>query len=101
MRTRQALVTCSRLEDGTPALRLIDLRTDLPFFLMDDEPHSSLVVTGSFAVRLGQGVIGAVSHFCQFHRNGRTTMSVDELANFVAGWTVRAVGADDRITLGG
>ena len=47
------------------------------------------------------GVIGAVSHFCQFHRNGRTSMSVDELANFVAGWIARAVGAHDSISLGG
>jgi AcrR family transcriptional regulator len=46
------------------------------------------------------GVIGAVSHFCQFHRNGKLAMSVDELADFVAAWTARAVGADQRITLG-
>ncbi len=63
--------------------------------------RAGLIPDYADAQMLTLGVIGAVSHFCQFHRNGRTTMSVDELANFVAGWTVRAVGADDRITLGG
>jgi hypothetical protein len=47
-----------RLPDGSLAIRLVDLRADLPFFLVDDEPHRSIVASGPLAFRLGRhGVV--------------------------------------------
>ena len=45
-------------------------------------------------VLLALGVHGAVSHFCHYHRTGRITCGVDELAEFVADWVVRAVAGE-------
>ncbi|MFO0755916.1 MAG: FHA domain-containing protein [Byssovorax sp.] len=54
---RHMIATCVRLDNGTVALRLIDLKTDVPFFLDDDNPQWSVTATGPFAVRLGRHVI--------------------------------------------
>lgn len=43
---------------------------------------------------LALGVHGSVSHFCHHLRTGRVTCSVDELAEFVADWVVRAVAGE-------
>ena len=41
---------------------------------------------------LAMGITGAVSHFSHFHRSGRMDLTVEELAVFVGGWIVRALG---------
>lgn len=79
MRTRHALAACSRLDDGSVALRLLDLHTDLPLFLQDDEPHVSLVVVGDFAVRLGRGVVGALTLDPSSARKSGGTSAAPEL----------------------
>lgn len=42
---------------------------------------------------LAIGVLGAVSHFCHFHRTGRIDLPIDELARFVGQWVVQALTA--------
>jgi len=45
---------------------------------------------------LAFGVVGTVGYFSHYHRTGRTSMSIDELASFVARAVVRSLAADDR-----
>ncbi len=54
---RHLLATCVRLADGSVGVRLIDLKTDVPFYLEDDEPQWSVTASGPFAIRLGRHVI--------------------------------------------
>jgi hypothetical protein len=54
---RHLIATCVRLDDGSVALRLIDLKTDVPFFLEDDAPQWSVTASGPFAVRIGRHVV--------------------------------------------
>ncbi len=51
---RHLLVRPGRLDDGTLALRLIDLRGEMPFFLLDDQPRRSIAAAGPVAIRLGR-----------------------------------------------
>lgn len=48
------------LDDGTVALRLLDLMTSRPFVVADGTLHRSLVATGPFAVAVGDYVIGGI-----------------------------------------
>jgi hypothetical protein len=54
---RHLAAICVRLDDDSVGLRLIDLKTDLPFFLDDDTPRWSVLARGSFAMRLGRHVV--------------------------------------------
>ncbi len=54
---RHMAAICVRLPDDSVGLRLIDLKTDLPFFLDDDMPRWSVLARGSFAMRLGRHVV--------------------------------------------
>jgi hypothetical protein len=54
---RHLAALCVRLEDDSVGLRLIDLKTDLPFFLDDDTPRWSVLARGPFAIRLGRHVV--------------------------------------------
>jgi hypothetical protein len=54
---RHLAAICVRLEDGGVGLRLIDLKTDLPFFLDDDTARWSVLARGPFAMRLGRHVV--------------------------------------------
>lgn len=54
---RHLLATCVRLPDGSVGVRLIDLKTDVPFYLEDDAPQWSVTASGPFAIRLGRHVI--------------------------------------------
>ncbi len=54
---RHMVAACARLEDGSLGLRLIDLKTNIPFFLDDDSPQWSVTANGPFAMRLGKHVI--------------------------------------------
>src|SRR6185503_3106570 len=54
---RHMIAICVRLEDDSIGLRLIDLKTDIPFFLEDDVPQWSVTASGPFAIRLGRHVI--------------------------------------------
>lgn len=54
---RHMAALCVRLEDDTVGLRLIDLKTDLPFFLDDDTARWSVLARGPFAMRLGRHVV--------------------------------------------
>ena len=54
---RHLLATCVRLPDGGVGVRLIDLKTDVPFYLEDDAPQWSVTASGPFAIRLGRHVI--------------------------------------------
>jgi FHA domain len=54
---RHMIAICVRLEDDSVALRLIDLKTDVPFFLENDEPQWAVLATGSFAIRIGRHVV--------------------------------------------
>jgi len=42
------------------------------------------------------GVVGSVGHFSHFHRTGRITVPLDELAPFVARYVVHSVAADEH-----
>ncbi len=44
---------------------------------------------------LALGVVGSVGHFSHFHRTGRISMDLAELAAFVARYVVHSVAADD------
>ncbi len=46
---------------------------------------------------LALGVVGAVGYYGHFHRSGRTTMTITELAGFVARFVVCALAADESI----
>jgi hypothetical protein len=54
---RHLAAICVRLDDDSIGLRLIDLKTDLPFFLDDDTPRWSVLATGPFAMRIGRHVV--------------------------------------------
>ncbi len=54
---RHLAAICVRLEDDSVGLRLIDLKTDLPFFLDDDTARWSVLARGPFAMRLGRHVV--------------------------------------------
>jgi hypothetical protein len=54
---RHLAAICVRLEDDGVGLRLIDLKTDLPFFLDDDTARWSVLARGPFAMRLGRHVV--------------------------------------------
>ncbi len=54
---RHMAAICVRLDDDTVGLRMIDLKTDLPFFLEEDTPRWSVVASGPFAMRLGRHVV--------------------------------------------
>jgi hypothetical protein len=57
---RHLLATVVRLSDGAMALRVIDLRAGLPFFLDDDVPRRSIVAAGPVVLRLGRYIIGGI-----------------------------------------
>jgi hypothetical protein len=57
---RHLLVRATTLEDGTPALRVLDLRTGLGFHLDDDVERRSLVATGVLALRIGRYALVAL-----------------------------------------
>lgn len=54
---RHMAAICVRLDDDSVGLRIIDLKTDLPFFLEDETPRWSVVASGPFAMRLGRHVV--------------------------------------------
>jgi hypothetical protein len=54
---RHLAAICVRIDGDSVGLRLIDLKTDLPFFLDDDTPRWSVTATGPFAMRLGRHVV--------------------------------------------
>lgn len=57
---RHLLATSYVLDDGSVALRLMDLRAELPFFLDDDEPRRAIVASGPVVARVGRYVIGGI-----------------------------------------
>ena len=42
-----------------------------------------------------RGVVGSVGHFSHFHRTGRITVPLPELATFVARYVVHSLASDD------
>jgi len=61
--------------------------------LVREAQDAGLVPDDHDPTLLAIGVLGAVSQFCHFHRIGRLTMSIDELALFVGQWTIQALAA--------
>jgi hypothetical protein len=59
---RHLIVRAVRLEDGTPALRILDLETPLGFGIEGDTPVRSIVATGPFAVALGEWTLCGIPH---------------------------------------
>jgi hypothetical protein len=57
---RHLLLRATSLDDGTPALRILDLRTGLGFHLDDDTERRALVATGPLALRLGRYALVAI-----------------------------------------
>lgn len=57
---RHLVATCSSLPDGNIGLRLMDLQTSIPFFVDDDVPRRSIVVSGPLLVRIGKHVVGGL-----------------------------------------
>ncbi len=57
---RHLLVRPARLDDGTLALRFIDLRAEMPFFLLDESPRRSIAAAGPVAIRLGRYALVAL-----------------------------------------
>jgi hypothetical protein len=56
---RHLLAAAVCLDDGSVALRVLDLRGSMPFFLDDEQPHRSMVASGPVVLRLGRYVIAA------------------------------------------
>ena len=50
-------------------------------------------------VLLARGVVGIVGLYSHFHRTGRSTVPIDELAAFVGRFVVRSLAADEEIAL--
>ena len=46
---------------------------------------------------LALGVVGAVGYYSHFHRSGRVTMPIGELARFVGRFVVCSLAADEAI----
>ena len=46
---------------------------------------------------LALGVVGAVGQYSHFHRTGRITLPLPDLAAHVGRWVVRSVAADDEV----
>ncbi len=59
---RHLLARVVMLDDGVPALRLLDLRTNMPFLLEDGTPRRSIVAVGQVVARLGSYVVGALPY---------------------------------------
>jgi len=57
---RHMVATCCTLGEGAFGLRLMDLQTSIPFFVDDDIPRRSIVVSGPLLVRIGKHVVGGV-----------------------------------------
>ena len=57
---RHLLLRATTLDDGSPALRVLDLRTGLGFHLDDDAERRSLVAMGPLALRLGRYALVAI-----------------------------------------
>jgi hypothetical protein len=57
---RHLVATCSSFPDGGFGLRLMDLQTSIPFFVDDDVPRRSIVVSGPLLVRIGKHVVGGL-----------------------------------------
>ncbi|EYF04343.1 FHA domain-containing protein [Chondromyces apiculatus] len=57
---RHLVATCCTLPEGNVGLRLMDLQTGIPFFVDDDIPRRSIVVSGPLLVRVGKHVIGGL-----------------------------------------
>jgi len=57
---RHLVATCTTLPDGRVGLRLMDLQTGIPFFVDDDVPRRSIVVSGPLLVRIGRHVVGGM-----------------------------------------
>ncbi|WP_437681193.1 FHA domain-containing protein [Sorangium sp. So ce131] len=57
---RHLVATCCNLGDGSFGLRLMDLQTSIPFFVDDDVPRRSIVVSGPLLVRIGKHVVGGL-----------------------------------------
>jgi AcrR family transcriptional regulator len=45
---------------------------------------------------LALGVVGSVGHFSHFHRTGRISVPLDDLAQFVARYVVHSVASDEQ-----
>lgn len=57
---RHLVATCCALADGSIGLRLMDLQTGIPFFVDDELPRRSIVVSGPLLVRVGKHVVGGI-----------------------------------------
>jgi hypothetical protein len=57
---RHLLLRATTLDDGSPALRVLDLRTGLGFHLDDDAERRALVATGPLAMRVGRYALVAL-----------------------------------------
>jgi hypothetical protein len=57
---RHMVATCCSLGEGAFGLRLMDLQTSIPFFVDDDIPRRSIVVSGPLLVRIGKHVVGGI-----------------------------------------
>jgi len=57
---RHLLLRATTLDDGSPALRVLDLRTGLGFHLDDDAERRALVATGPLALRVGRYALVAL-----------------------------------------
>jgi FHA domain-containing protein len=59
---RHLLARVIVLDDGVPALRLLDLQTNMPFQLEDGIPRRSIVAVGPVVFRLGSYALGALPY---------------------------------------
>lgn len=57
---RHLLVRATTLDDGSPVVRVLDLRTAQGFFLADDVERRAVVATGVLAMRIGRYALVAL-----------------------------------------
>lgn len=95
---RHLLVRATTLEDGTPAVRVLDLRTALGFHLDDDVERRAIVATGVLALRLGRYALVALPTGVELPEE-RPAPEIVESAKVPARATASGLGGSQRTSV--
>lgn len=95
---RHLLVRAVRLDDGSMATRVLDLRTGLGFHLDDDAERRALVASGPLAVRLGRYALVALPWATRLPETRPLAAIVDAPRPPAAGARAGAPGVTTQVT---
>lgn len=62
--------------------------------LVEEAKAAGLISIDADSLLLSLGIVGSVTHFSHFHRTGRISLDVDELARFVGVWVTQALAGE-------